>query len=139
MKVNGTVVILDIDFFKEYNDHYGHQAGDNALKQVAHSLRQSLKRPSDFVFRLGGEEFGIIMNGLDSPQVAEILNKIQNDVESLHIKHEYSKVHENLTVSIGASIYTSVKDLRVEDFYLTADKALYEAKKKRNCIVIELK
>lgn len=134
-----TLCILDIDYFKEYNDHYGHQAGDNALTLVAHSLKQGLKRPDDFVFRLGGEEFGVIINGMDAPHITEILNKIQHDVESLFIKHEYSKVHEHLTVSIGAIIYTSIKDLQVDDFYLSADKALYEAKKKRNCIVIELK
>lgn len=134
-----TLCILDIDFFKEYNDHYGHQAGDNALKQVAHSLRKSLKRPDDFVFRLGGEEFGIIINDLDAPHVAEVLHKIQHDVESLSIKHEFSKVHEYLTVSIGANIHKSIEDLQVEELYLAADKALYEAKKKRNCIIIELK
>ena len=134
-----TLCILDIDYFKDYNDHYGHQAGDNALTQVAHSLKQGLKRPDDFVFRLGGEEFGVIINGLDAPHVTDILSRIQQNIESLRIKHEYSKVHEYLTVSIGAIIYTSIKDLQVDDFYLAADKALYEAKKKRNCVVIELK
>lgn len=133
-----TLCILDIDYFKDYNDHYGHQAGDNALTQVAHSLKQSLKRPDDFVFRLGGEEFGIIISGLDAPHVADILSKIQHDIESLFIKHEYSKVHEYLTISIGAKINTSIKNIQVEEFYLAADKALYEAKKKRNSIVIEL-
>ena len=133
-----TLCILDIDYFKEYNDHYGHQAGDNALKQVAHSIQQNLKRPSDFVFRLGGEEFGIIFNGLGAPNIAEILNKIKDDIESLLIKHEYSKAHKYLTISIGAKINSSIKNLDVDDFYLAADKALYEAKKKRNCVVIEL-
>ena len=136
METSITLCIIDIDFFKEYNDFYGHQAGDHALTQVAHLLKHTLKRPNDFVFRLGGEEFGIIFNNMDAKQVNKIIRKIQLGVIALAIKHKRSKAHDFLTISIGCKVCTTARDMQIDSLYLAADTALYEAKKTRNSIVI---
>ncbi|MCP5246026.1 MAG: diguanylate cyclase [Burkholderiales bacterium] len=131
-----SLCVLDIDFFKSYNDFYGHQAGDHALTEVAHAIKQKLKRPNDFIFRLGGEEFGIIFSNMDTKQIEDILYQIQSDIIALNIRHERNQVHEYLTITIGCKICPNARNIQPETLYLAADTALYEAKKKRNCIII---
>ena len=128
--------ILDIDYFKNYNDYYGHQAGDHALTQVASALKQNLKRTNDFIFRLGGEEFGIVFSNMSNDQINDILHQVQNSIIGLAIKHERSKVHQYLTVSMGCKLCINARETEPDMLYLAADSALYQAKKNRNSIVI---
>jgi diguanylate cyclase (GGDEF)-like protein/PAS domain S-box-containing protein len=128
--------ILDIDFFKNYNDYYGHQAGDHALTEVARALRQNLKRTNDFIFRLGGEEFGIIFSNMSANQISGILHQIHDSIIALAIRHERSEVHQYLTVSMGCKACMHARDTQSDTLYLAADNALYQAKKSRNSIVI---
>ena len=128
--------ILDIDYFKNYNDCYGHQAGDHALTEVARALRQNLKRTNDYIFRLGGEEFGIIFSNMSANQISDILHQIQDSIIALAIRHERSQVHHYLTVSMGCKVCTHARNIRSDTLYLAADNALYQAKKSRNSIVI---
>ena len=128
--------ILDIDFFKNYNDCYGHQAGDHALTEVARALKQNLKRTNDFIFRLGGEEFGIIFSSMNANQISDILHQIQRSIIALAIRHERSRVHHYLTVSMGCKVCIHARDIQSDSLYLAADNALYQAKKSRNSIVV---
>lgn len=131
-----TLAILDVDFFKKYNDNYGHPQGDVALKQVGHILNQSLKRPNDYVFRIGGEEFAILLCDQNRTQSQTMLDAIRSAVESAHIKHEFSSVSDYLTVSIGAFVFSGLSDRDGADIYSEADKALYLAKETRNTVVV---
>jgi len=132
-----TFMMLDIDFFKQYNDTYGHIEGDFALKSVAKVLKDTLKRPTDFVFRLGGEEFGILLSEADESSSAKLARDICDAIRARKIKHENSKVHEYLTVSIG--VVCCVADDALEDEILIsrADEMLYKAKESgRNGYII---
>lgn len=132
-----TFMMLDIDFFKQYNDTYGHIEGDFALKSVAKVLKDTLKRPSDFVFRLGGEEFGILLADTDELNSAKLAQRICDKVREREIKHETSNVHEFVTISIGV-VCCVADDALDEDILIShADKKLYEAKQNgRNRFVI---
>ncbi len=132
-----TFMMLDIDFFKQYNDTYGHIEGDFALKSVAKVLKDTLKRPSDFVFRLGGEEFGILLADTDEINSAKLAQRICDKVREREIKHETSKVNEFVTISIGV-VCCVADDALDEDILIShADKKLYEAKQNgRNRFVI---
>ncbi|WP_297444020.1 diguanylate cyclase [Sulfurimonas sp.] len=123
-----TFMMLDIDFFKQYNDTYGHVEGDFALKSVAKVLKDTLKRPSDYVFRLGGEEFGVLLTDTDETHSARLARDIGDAIRARHIKHEGSKVHEYLTISIG--VVCCIADDALDDDVLIsrADEMLYEAK-----------
>ncbi len=123
-----TFMMLDIDFFKQYNDTYGHIEGDFALKSVAKVLKDTLKRPSDFVFRLGGEEFGILLADTDELNSAKLAQRICDKVREREIKHEASNVNEFVTISIGV-VCCVADDALDEDILIShADKKLYEAK-----------
>ena len=133
---NFSFLIMDIDYFKQYNDTYGHQQGDLALEKVANILKTRTSRASDFAFRLGGEEFGII-TALDRAKVIEFANLIKNEIENLQIEHKASKISKYLTISIGI-VSKEDKDIpSSDDLYKEADDCLYEAKKLgRNSIFI---
>ncbi len=126
--------ILDLDYFKGYNDTYGHIAGDKALKQVSTVLKESMRRDADAAFRLGGEEFAGIFMADSKEKICNNVENIRKKVEELAIEHKKS-TYPVLTISIGVAI---IHDFSVEDFdkmYKIADKALYEAKKSgRNCV-----
>ncbi len=131
-----TMAILDVDYFKLFNDNYGHPAGDTALREVADAIKSCLNRPNDYVFRIGGEEFAILLSDLDRAQSQTFLEVIRDAVESKQIPHEFSSVSSYLTVSIGAFVYSGMhKNSRV-DIYNEADKALYLAKETRNTVVV---
>ncbi|NQZ86889.1 MAG: diguanylate cyclase [Colwellia sp.] len=129
-------VIIDIDFFKLYNDNYGHPEGDDCLKKVAKNLESTLKRPTDFIARYGGEEFSIILP--NTTNVAEIAENCRHSVESLNILHEYSSVAQVITISIGICTVAPTKIMRSRTLIETADKALYLAKNKGRNRVEEL-
>lgn len=123
-----TFMMLDIDFFKQYNDTYGHIEGDFALKSVAKVLKDTLKRPSDFVFRLGGEEFGVLLTQTDESNSARLAREICDAIRERELLHESSKVNKYLTMSIG--VVCCIADEALDDNILIsrADEMLYEAK-----------
>ena len=130
-------LIMDIDYFKEFNDTYGHQKGDFALEEVSKVLKKYTNRSSDFAFRLGGEEFGIITR-LEKEKIIEFANNIKNEIEELHIEHKKSSISEYLTISIGITSRTGLDLLDSNTLYKEADDSLYLAKNKgRNCIFIQ--
>ena len=121
-------MMLDLDYFKKYNDTYGHQAGDLALQQVSKVLKENTKRASDFAFRLGGEEFGIIFSLEDKDKSIDFANLIKNEIENLKIEHETSPVSSYITASIGLIVKKGAFVLGSHNLYKEADEALYEAK-----------
>jgi len=133
---NLTLAIIDIDFFKKYNDLYGHPNGDIALTKVAQTLKTAMHRPNDYAFRIGGEEFALLFSETNKEDSEIFLNKIRKEIEALHISHADNKVCEWLTISIGAQVIHSNNQLTPEQAYILADKALYNAKDKRNRVVI---
>lgn len=125
---NFVLMIIDIDYFKQYNDTYGHDAGDIALQDVANSLKYTLNRAQDFVFRLGGEEFGIITSKVEKEGATILADKLKNSIENLQIKHKGNLVSDFLTISIGIKIVSPDLELNQNDIYKIADTALYKAK-----------
>ena len=121
-------LIIDVDYFKQYNDTYGHQKGDLALEKVANVLKNKSNRASDFVFRLGGEEFAIITT-LDKQKAIEFANMIKNAIENLQIIHESSSISNYLTISIGLVCQKADEILNSDFIYKEADDNLYEAKR----------
>ena len=134
---NFVLMILDIDFFKQYNDTYGHDAGDDVIKSVALTLKNKLKRSKDFVFRLGGEEFGIITSNIDSVGLNKLTNELLESIRKLEIEHKQSSVSNIVTISIGVKIVDSNEEIEESLIYKLADSALYLAKRNgRNQVVI---
>jgi len=123
-----TFMMIDIDYFKQYNDTYGHIEGDFALKSVAKVLKDALKRPGDFVFRLGGEEFGILLTETGESNSAIIARNICDFVRAREIKHENSKVNDFVTISIGVACCIADEALKEEILITRADEMLYKAK-----------
>lgn len=122
-----TIFMLDIDYFKKYNDSYGHQAGDAVLKSVAKVLSNSFLKSTDFVARYGGEEFIILTLGSEASQVAAYADLVIKKVSDLSIKHSGSE-NKILTISAGFSSCWPDQDLNPADIIKQADKALYKAK-----------
>jgi diguanylate cyclase (GGDEF)-like protein len=136
-KVRVAVLLADIDCFKDYNDRYGHQAGDECLRAVAISLSQSARRPLDFVARYGGEEFALVLYEASREYVAEVLTRIQRSIAELNIPHEASRVASRLTLSIGAAFILPSTNRTPEGLIQLADEALYSAKEQgRNRVVV---
>ena len=123
-----SLIICDIDFFKRYNDNYGHQKGDDALKQVASALSSLCKREGDLAARYGGEEFAIILPFTGLEQCEHFTTLIQQKIKSLKIAHDYSSVSNKLTISIGYTTCLVTKASTSETLIKVADKALYLAK-----------
>jgi diguanylate cyclase (GGDEF)-like protein len=131
------VLLADIDCFKDYNDRYGHQAGDECLRAVAVSLSQCARRPLDFVARYGGEEFAVVLYEASREYVAEVLTRIQRSIAELNIPHEASRVASRLTLSIGAAYILPSSTRTPEGLIQLADEALYSAKEQgRNRVVV---
>ncbi|DAB30274.1 MAG TPA: diguanylate cyclase [Sulfurimonas sp. UBA12504] len=120
--------ILDIDYFKQYNDTYGHIGGDEALKKIAQVLRDSMQRADDYSFRLGGEEFGILFKGVDATTAQKFVNEIREKIESMQIQHKTSSVCPYLTASLGLVVRDAKDVKKCEDLYKEADELLYKAK-----------
>ena len=121
--------MIDIDHFKQYNDTYGHQAGDLALMKVSQSIKQSLKREEDLIFRLGGEEFGFLCFTKNNQDAYKIATTIKNNIENTHIPHKNNSASEYITVSIGLYIYDFQQEqITAEEIYLKADTLLYKSK-----------
>ncbi len=127
---------IDLDHFKVFNDTYGHYRGDELLKQVAETMKLSLNRPDDFIFRMGGEEFTIIYSVSEYPDGPKLANQIIKSIEDLHIEHKNNQPYNIVTVSAGL-ILNSQYDTEIieEKIYQQADSMLYHAKSLgRNCL-----
>ena len=123
-----SLIMLDVDYFKKYNDTYGHLAGDNCLKQIGNILKNSVGRVYDSVTRYGGEEFGIILPETSLEGAITLAESIKKSVEDLKIIHEKSEINEYITVSLGVTTLSTVDIESVEEIIERADKALYRAK-----------
>jgi len=119
--------LLDIDFFKQYNDHYGHQAGDDCLRQVAQAFKSQLQRGGDLVARYGGEEFAFIAPAVDADQALAIADAVCKAISSLKLPHAHGP-GGRLTVSIGVAAWTPLAGAAPDDILRAADQALYRAK-----------
>ena len=128
--------MLDIDYFKEYNDHYGHIAGDDCLKKVSHILEQAAARPRDFIARFGGEEFMLVLPETTVNSARRVAERCQQLILKEHIPHEKSTVGDILTISLGVGTIIPAPPDEVIAFIERVDRRLYQAKQNgRNCII----
>lgn len=133
-----TILLIDIDYFKAYNDLYGHQAGDDALKRVAQVISLGAQRPFDFAARFGGEEFALVLFGPASDFGRDLPEQIRQQVEALAIPHAHGPAAGFLTVSIGVAIVSPGAERSLPGAIQLADEALYQAKEEgRNRVVIK--
>jgi diguanylate cyclase (GGDEF)-like protein len=131
-----SVVLLDVDFFKRYNDHYGHQAGDACLRAVADFLRQAMKRPADLVARYGGEEFACLLPATTLEGALTFAQQLGAGVEALALEHAQSSVSPVVTVSLGVCAAVGHAPGKAEALVRAADAQLYAAKaagRNRSC------
>ena len=130
------VLLLDIDFFKPFNDNYGHQAGDDCLVKVGQALASSVHRPGDLVARYGGEEFVCVLPDTDLAGAEIIANTLRDSVNALKVPHAFSSVTDHVTVSIGAAAVQLDQSMKPAALIEKADKNLYEAKESgRNRVI----
>ncbi|WP_206840824.1 response regulator [Marinobacterium iners] len=131
------LVMLDIDYFKPFNDHYGHGKGDECLIKVAAALQQVIKRPGDLLARYGGEEFAAILPETDAEGVARVAEAMRAAVEAIDVEHGYSQVADHVTISVGCCAQIVTAETTAEQLLNRADTALYAAKRQgRNRVVI---
>lgn len=135
------ILIFDIDFFKQYNDYYGHQAGDECLKKVGKFLAEIdiNRRPGDVIARYGGEEFVVLLTAPSLDYCRNVARKLCDGIQALNIPHERSKLAHTpvITVSVGCALATDIKSTSPDKLLNHADKALYTAKHRgRNCVHI---
>ncbi|ECI6403792.1 GGDEF domain-containing protein [Salmonella enterica] len=120
------LIMLDVDYFKHYNDHYGHQAGDACLAKVAGVMKRSVRTPADLVARYGGEEFVVVLPSSSLNDAALVAERIQTNLRETALPHVASAISETVTVSMGLTLSTA--DDSVASIIARADKALYRAK-----------
>ena len=125
-KTSISFILIDIDFFKLYNDNYGHPKGDECLKKVAAKLKEQVNRSGDLVARYGGEEFALVL--ADTEKAEYIANNCQQSIEELQIPHAFSKTADVVTISVGLCTIVPEKGTDPGLIIETADKALYKAK-----------
>ena len=123
-----SIILIDVDFFKLYNDTYGHQAGDDCLKKIAWIIDQTVNRPGDLVARYGGEEFVIILSETDIDGASVISQKLRSAVESLEIPHEKSNISDHVTISLGCGCEIPTMNSDSSILINKVDKALYRSK-----------
>jgi diguanylate cyclase (GGDEF)-like protein len=123
-----SLIMIDIDYFKRYNDHNGHQGGDDCLIRVAQAIAQVPQRPTDLVARYGGEEFAVILSNTDRDGALKIAEEIQLAIATLAIPHEKSEVSEHITLSIGIASMIPPLDQEADVLIRQADQALFAAK-----------
>lgn len=123
-----SLIICDIDYFKDFNDHYGHLVGDDCLRAVAHELEVHARRAGDSVARFGGEEFAIILPGTGAEDAMSLAEQIRTGVKSLGIAHAGSHVSDQVTISMGVASIIPSLDSKPDQLLRRADEALYSAK-----------
>ncbi len=121
-----SVILCDVDYFKSYNDIYGHQAGDNCLRQIAAALAATVKRPGDLIARYGGEEFVMVLPDTTAAGAIAIAELVRAKIETLNISHKGSQVSNHVTISLGVAALCG--DLKEEVLLERADQSLYQAK-----------
>lgn len=121
------LIMLDVDYFKRFNDHYGHQLGDDCLRQVATVLKLAIRTPEDLVARYGGEEFALVLPDANQQQAMLVAERIQHQLLVKAIPHAASEVSQHVTISIG--IAASAGGVAANELIAAADAALYRAKK----------
>jgi diguanylate cyclase (GGDEF)-like protein len=135
-QVSLAILLIDIDHFKAYNDHYGHQQGDDTLISVAKVIRTYERRPLDFSARYGGEEFILVLYGQNEQAGIKMAESLRKEIKALQIPHDKSLNNEHLTASIGVSIILPDTERSCMGAVQMADEALYQAKEKgRDCVV----
>jgi len=131
-----SLIMLDIDYFKQYNDHYGHIQGDDCLKRVAKVLSSVATRSRDFLARFGGEEFVLVLPETDAEAARKVAERCRNVIFKEQIFHEKSQVSQLLTVSLGIGTMIPTRNDESITFIEEVDRRLYQAKQKgRNCIM----
>jgi diguanylate cyclase (GGDEF)-like protein len=131
-----SLILCDVDYFKKYNDTYGHPQGDICLKQIAQTLTDTVQRGADLVARYGGEEFAIVLSNTDAEGAIKIARRIQSAFQSQNIQHEATEA-QHITVSMGIATTTPGPQHTLQSLLESADLALYEAKKQgrnRYCV-----
>ena len=132
-----SLLLFDVDYFKRYNDSYGHQLGDECLIQIAQSVQEIVCRPADLVARYGGEEFVVILPNTDITGAIAIADRVHEAIQDLAIPHQASKINNLVTVSLGMTSLIPSSELSATDLIEQADQALYRAKQQgRNQSVI---
>ncbi|RWS46469.1 GGDEF domain-containing protein [Arcobacter suis] len=121
-------IMIDIDYFKQYNDTYGHDMGDVTLKKVASTLKEYFDKKYEFVFRLGGEEFGIVLFDITEDSLENCLKEINYKILELEIEHKNSKILDIVSISMGAIIYEPHTYISANKLYKQADECLYKSK-----------
>jgi diguanylate cyclase (GGDEF)-like protein len=129
-KSHVAVLLMDIDFFKLYNDNYGHAAGDECLKKIASIIKHSLKRSSDFVARYGGEEFACVLPDTELIGAGAIAEQLLFSIRNANVEHKFSKIGDSITLSIGVAVSGPERVMLPDQLLKQADKALYLAKSK---------
>lgn len=124
-----SLIFCDIDYFKLYNDSYGHQSGDACLQEVAKAITSAVRRPADLVARYGGEEFAIILPQTPAQNALQVAEAIRMQVKQLAIPHCTSLVSDRISLSLGVTCVVPQPKYTKQQFLITADKALYQAKK----------
>jgi len=127
-KLEVSLFMIDVDYLKEYNDHYGHLAGDEVIKQIAQALQRSIKRRTDLVARYGGDEFVVVLGATNALHALHAAREIQAEVAQLAILHEASPIGSYLTLSIGVTTIKPGQDTNPSDLIARSDLALYQAK-----------
>lgn len=121
-------LILDVDYFKQFNDVYGHIKGDNTLIKVAETMKNTFSRAGDYCFRLGGEEFGIVFIGNSAEEALKIADELKTNIENLRIEHKKNSASQYVTVSMGLVVHCPDQILNIDIMYREADELLYQAK-----------
>jgi diguanylate cyclase (GGDEF)-like protein len=125
-----SIIMLDVDHFKQYNDTYNHSAGDFCLQRIANAIKATLRRPADLVARYGGEEFAIILPDTPVSAAIALAEDIRKQIENLAIPHETSEVTQHVTASMGVAGVLPDTKISAGELLIQADTALYQAKKK---------
>ena len=134
-----SLMMLDIDHFKGFNDHYGHQAGDNVISKVAEALNGKTRSNMDLVARYGGEEFTILLTQVNEEEALLVANKLKQAIWDLKIPHEKSPTEKYITASVGLTSCLQADDFEIEQMFRIADSALYEAKDSgRNAVLSKM-
>jgi diguanylate cyclase (GGDEF)-like protein len=131
-----SLIMVDVDYFKNYNDNYGHQKGDQTLIQVATALSSVINRSGDLLARYGGEEFAAILSNTHAEGAYRMAEEMRSIVEAQAMEHGYSKVAKCITISLGVATLIPTLDSTASSLIDAADRALYQAKASgRNCVV----
>ncbi len=133
-----SIALIDADYFKAFNDEYGHLAGDECLRKMARAIQSSIRRPGDFCARIGGEEFVVIQPDTDAPGALRIAELIRTQIHALGIPHAGSAVGPDVSISIGVSTTVPSRDRSHLDFLNDVDIALYRAKEEGRDRIVQV-